>query len=55
MSPDDLIKEVREKYLEHIEMYENQNEITCKILAALLIKERQDSNYHKKLLKEIIK
>lgn len=55
MNPEELIKEVREKYLEHIEMFENQDQIMCKILAALLIKERQHSEYSKKLLKDYIK
>lgn len=53
MKPDDIIKEVREKYLEHIEMYENQDQIICKILAFLLLQERQYSDYSKKLLKDI--
>ena len=54
MTPDELIKEVQEKYGEHIEMYVDTTAITCKILAALLIKERQDSEYNKKLLKQVI-
>ena len=55
MTPEDLINEIREKYSEYIEMYEDTSEITCRILAALLIKERQNSEYSKKLLKDIIK
>jgi len=51
MTPEQIIKDVQEKYGEYIEMAEDHSATTCNILACLLIKERKDNEYYKKLLK----
>lgn len=52
MNTDDILKEVQDKYGEYIEMADNPSAITCRILACLLAKERENSEYHKKRTKQ---
>lgn len=48
---DKLVMEVEEKYGEYLEMVEHRSAITSRILAALLIKEREHTKYYKELYK----
>ena len=51
MTPEDIIKEVEEKWSEYLEMAEDCSAMTCNILAHQLLKERQNTDYLKKRLK----
>jgi len=51
MTPEQLISDISEKWGEHIEMADDKSAITCRILANLLIQERQKSDYFEKRTK----
>ena len=51
MSPKDILNEIEEKYGEHIEMAEDRSAIKCNILASLLLKERENNQYYRSILK----
>jgi hypothetical protein len=51
VNPEEIIKEINDKWGEYIEMAEDPSAITCRILAHLLIKERQETEYLRKKLK----
>ena len=52
MTPDQVIAEISNKWEEHIEMADDKSAITCRILASLLIKEREKSDYLERRTKQ---
>jgi chaperone required for assembly of F1-ATPase len=53
MNPDQLIDEITDKWNEYIEMADDKSAIKCKLLANLLIKERQKNEYLEKRMKTL--
>lgn len=53
MTPDQVIAETADKWEEHIQMADDKSAIMCRLLASLLIQEREKSDYLQKRLKTL--
>lgn len=50
---EEVIKEIHHRMGEHIEMQLDQNAYVIQLLAKLLLQERSDNEYYKKVLREV--